>query len=90
LYPSKPESFYISNPFSVHSTFYSVARERYCPNIKYNFTCGKELTSASEVCSVPLTTMVRKTVPDIKACGQHPTDKNESVLLSCKHSNSDD
>jgi hypothetical protein len=61
----------------------------YCPKIKYNFTCGKELTSASEECSVPLTTTVRKTVPDIRACGQHSTDKIESVLLSCKHSNSD-
>jgi hypothetical protein len=23
---------------------------RYCPKIKYNFTCGKELTSAPEEC----------------------------------------
>jgi hypothetical protein len=63
---------------------------RYCPKIKYNFTSGKELTSASEECPVPLTTKVGKTVPDIKTCGQHSTDRqSESVLLSYKHSNSD-
>jgi hypothetical protein len=64
---------------------------RYCPKIKYNFTCGRELTSASKQCSVPLTTTAEKTIPDIKTCGQHSTDKqNESVLTAYKHSNSDD
>jgi hypothetical protein len=64
---------------------------RYCHKIKYNFTCGKELTSASEACSVPLTTTVEKTTLDIKTYGRHSTDKqNESVLSAYKHSNSDD
>jgi hypothetical protein len=64
---------------------------RYCLKIKYNFACEKELTSASEECSVPPTTTVGKTAPDIKTCGRHSTDRqNESVLLSYKHSNSDD
>jgi hypothetical protein len=61
---------------------------RYCPKIKYNFTCRRELTSASEECSVPLTAAVEKTIPDIKTYGRHSTDKqNESVLAAYKHSN---
>jgi hypothetical protein len=41
----------------------------------------------SEECSVPLTTTVDKTIPDIKPYGRHTTDKlNESVLAPYKHS----
>jgi hypothetical protein len=64
---------------------------RYCPKIKYDFIWGKELTSASEECSVPLTITAEKTTPDIKTCGQHSTDKQKgSVLTAYKHSDSDD
>jgi hypothetical protein len=60
---------------------------RHCYRIKYDFTCGKELTSASEECSVPLTAAGEDTVPDIKTCGRHSTDRQkESVLAAHKHS----
>jgi hypothetical protein len=64
---------------------------RYCSRIKYDITCGRELTSASEQCSVPLTAAGEDTVPDIKTYGRHSTDKQkESVLVVYKHSNSHD
>jgi hypothetical protein len=64
---------------------------RHCPKMKYNFTCGRELTSASEECFVPLITTVEKTMPDIKTYGRHSTDKQkESEPAAYKHSNSDD
>jgi hypothetical protein len=45
---------------------------RYCPKIKYNLHVKRDLLQHLKN-AVPLTTMVGKTVPDIKTCGRHST-----------------
>jgi hypothetical protein len=52
--------------------------------IKYNFTCGKEFTSASEECCVPRTTTVKKLYKTLRLMVdiQQTSRRNQYSLLT--------